>query len=193
MSTQENQETVSNELLIHAKNLEQIILEFAKFDVLSRKTYERKIKNLAQLSINKGIDIEDLAREINQEKKNDLLFEESLKEIDINKNSNQEKEKDINIIEIKNISNQIFCKDFYRNLLKYMQRKKEALKIANLLNNSNKSIHSANNNVIQNKYKNQVEPNNIIYDPKINNINNDISKEHNKSSSKSLGRKRKLK
>jgi hypothetical protein len=71
-----------------------------------------------------------------------------------------------------------------------MQRKKEALKIANLLNNSNKSIHSANNNVIQNKSKNQVEPNNIIYDPK---INNDISKEHNKSSSKSLGRKRKLK
>ena len=192
MSTQENPETVSNELLIHAKNLEQIILEFAKFDVLSRKTYERKIKNLAQLSINKGIDIEDLAKEINQEKKNDILFEETLKEIDVNKNSIQDKEKDINLIEINNISNQIFCKDYYRNLLKYMQRKKEALKIANLLNNTNKIIHSTNNNVIQNKYKNQMEQN-YIYDPKANNINNDISKEHNKSSSKSLGRKRKLK
>ena len=192
MSTQENQETVSNELLIHAKNLEQIILEFAKFDVLSRKTYERKIKNLAQLSINKGIDIEDLAKEINQEKKNDILFEETLKEIDVNKNSIQDEEKDINLIEINNISNQIFCKDYYRNLLKYMQRKKEALKIANLLNNTNKIIHSTNNNVIQNKYKNQMEQN-YIYDPKANNINNDISKEHNKSSSKSLGRKRKLK
>ncbi len=192
MSTQENQETVSNELLIHAKNLEQIILEFAKFDVLSRKTYERKIKNLAQLSINKGIDIEDLAKEINQEKKNDILFEETLKEIDVNKNNIQDKEKDINLIEINNISNQIFCKDYYRNLLKYMQRKKEALKIANLLNNTNKIIHSTNNNVIQNKYKNQMEQN-YIYDPKANNINNDISKEHNKSSSKSLGRKRKLK
>ena len=192
MSTQENQETVSNELLIHAKNLEQIILEFAKFDVLSRKTYERKIKNLAQLSINKGIDIEDLAKEINQQKKNDILFEETLKEIDVNKNSIQDKEKDINLIEINNISNQIFCKDYYRNLLKYMQRKKEALKIANLLNNTNKIIHSTNNNVIQNKYKNQMEQN-YIYDPKANNINNHISKEHNKSSSKSLGRKRKLK
>ena len=192
MSTQENQETVSNELLIHAKNLEQIILEFAKFDVLSRKTYERKIKNLAQLSINKGIDIEDLAKEINQQKKNDILFEETLKEIDVNKNNIQDKEKDINLIEINNISNQIFCKDYYRNLLKYMQRKKEALKIANLLNNTNKIIHSTNNNVIQNKYKNQMEQN-YIYDPKANNINNDISKEHNKSSSKSLGRKRKLK
>ena len=192
MSTQENQETVSNELLIHAKNLEQIILEFAKFDVLSRKTYERKIKNLAQLSINKGIDIEDLAKEINQEKKNDILFEETLKEIDVNKNNIQDKEKDINLIEINNISNQIFCKDYYRNLLKYMQRKKEALKIANLLNNTNKIIHSTNNNVIQYKYKNQMEQN-YIYDPKANNINNDISKEHNKSSSKSLGRKRKLK
>ena len=192
MSTQENQETVSNELLIHAKNLEQIILEFAKFDVLSRKTYERKIKNLAQLSINKGIDIEDLAKEINQQKKNDILFEETLKEIDVNKNNIQDKEKDINLIEINNISNQIFCKDYYRNLLKYMQRKKEALKIANLLNNTNKIIHSTNNNVIQNKYKNQMEQN-YIYDPKANNINSDISKEHNKSSSKSLGRKRKLK
>ena len=192
MSTQENQETVSNELLMHAKNLEQIILEFAKFDVLSRKTYERKIKNLAQLSINKGIDIEDLAKEINQQKKNDILFEETLKEIDVNKNNIQDKEKDINLIEINNISNQIFCKDYYRNLLKYMQRKKEALKIANLLNNTNKIIHSTNNNVIQNKYKNQMEQN-YIYDPKANNINNDISKEHNKSSSKSLGRKRKLK
>ena len=192
MSTQENQETVSNELLIHAKNLEQIILEFAKFDVLSRKTYERKIKNLAQLSINKGIDIEDLAKEINQQKKNDILFEETLKEIDVNKNNIQDKEKDINLIEINNISNQIFCKDYYRNLLKYMQRKKEALKIANLLNNTNKIIHSTNNNVIQNKYKNQMEQN-YIYDPKANNINNNISKEHNKSSSKSLGRKRKLK
>ena len=196
MSSLENQETVSKELLSYAKELEQIVLDYAKFDILARKSFERKIKNLAQLSINKGIDIEDLAKEISQEKKNDLLYEETLKSIDVNKNNIKEKEKDINSIEIENISNQIFCKDFYRNLSKFMQRKKDALKITNLLNNTNKVMHSNNNNnVIQNKFKNQIEQN-YINEPKMNmnNINNNnVANEHNKSSSKSLGRKRKLK
>ena len=191
MSTIENQETISNELLLYAKELEHIVLEYAKIHILTRKSYERKIKNLAQLSINKGIDIEDLAKEINQEKKNDLLFEQSFNDINLNKNEIKEKEKDIDLIEIKNISNQIFNKDLYDNLLKFMQRKKDALKISNLMNSTNKMIQANNNNLIQNKYK--FEQNNI-YDTKMNNNNiSSLFNEHNKSSSKSLGRKRKLK
>ena len=191
MSTIENQETISNELLLYAKELEHIVLEYAKIHILTRKSYERKIKNLAQLSINKGIDIEDLAKEINQEKKNDLLFEQSFNEINLNKNEPKEKEKDIDLIEMKNISNQIFCKDLYGNLLKFMQRKKDALKISNLMNNTSKIIQANNNNLNQNKYK--IEQNNI-YDNKItnNNISSSLN-DHNKSGSKSLGRKRKLK
>ena len=190
MSTIENQETISNELVLYAKELEHIVLEYAKIHILTRKSYERKIKNLAQLSINKGIDIEDLAKEINQEKKNDLLFEQSFNDINLNKNEIKEKEKDIDLIEIKNISNQIFNKDLYDNLLKFMQRKKDALKISNLMNSTNKIIQANNNNLIQNKYK--FEQNNI-YDPKMNNNISSSFNEHNKSSSKSLGRKRKLK
>ena len=191
MSTIENQETISNELVLYAKELEHIVLEYAKIHILTRKSYERKIKNLAQLSINKGIDIEDLAKEINQEKKNDLLFEQSFNDINLNKNEIKEKEKDIDLIEIKNISNQIFNKDLYDNLLKFMQRKKDALKISNLMNNTNKIIQANNNNLNQNKYK--IEQNNI-YDNKItnNNISSSLN-DHNKSGSKSLGRKRKLK
>ena len=190
MSTIENQEAISNELLLYAKELEHIVLEFAKIHIITRSSYERQIKNLAQLAINKGIDIEDLAKEINQEKKNDLLFEQSFNEINLNKNEPKEKEKDIDLIEMKNISNQIFCKDLYGNLLKFMQRKKDALKISNLMNNTNKIIQ-ANNNLNQNKYK--IEQNNI-YDNKItnNNISSSLN-DHNKSGSKSLGRKRKLK
>ena len=191
MSTIENQEAISNELLLYAKELEHIVLEFAKIHIITRSSYERQIKNLAQLAINKGIDIEDLAKEINQEKKNDLLFEQSFNEINLNKNEPKEKEKDIDLIEMKNISNQIFCKDLYGNLLKFMQRKKDALKISNLMNNTNKIIQANNNNLIQNKYK--FEQNNM-YDAKMNNNNISSSfNEHNKSSSKSLGRKRKLK
>ena len=191
MSTIENQEAISNELLLYAKELEHIVLEFAKIHIITRSSYERQIKNLAQLAINKGIDIEDLAKEINQEKKNDLLFEQSFNEINLNKNEPKEKEKDINLIEMKNISNQIFCKDLYGNLLKFMQRKKDALKISNLMNSTNKMIQANNNNLIQNKYK--FEQNNI-YDAKMNNNNISSSfNEHNKSNSKSLGRKRKLK
>ena len=88
---------------------------------------------------------------------------------------------------MKDISNQIFCKDFYRNLLKFMQRKKDALKISNLMNNSNKVMHT-NNNIMQNKYnKHQMEQNNI-YDNNNSNLN-----ESGKSASKTLGRKRKFK
>ena len=69
-----------------------------------------------------------------------------------------------------------------------MQRKKDSLKITNLFNNANKIIHN-NSNIIQNKFKNQFEQN-YIYDNKIN-TNNTNSAEKGKSSSKSLGRKRK--
>ena len=104
-------------------------------------------------------------------------------------NNIKEEEKDINLIEMKDISSQIFCKDFYRNLLKFMQRKKDALKISNLLNNSNKIIHSNNNtNIIQNKYNKYQIDQNIIYDK-----NNSTLNESGKSASKSLGRKRKFK
>ena len=197
MSQIENQESIPNELLLYAKELEQIVLDYAKYNILNRKAIERKIKNLAQLSINKGIDIEDIAKEIKQEKKNDIIFDEFWNKMNLNKNNTKEKEKDINFIEIKDISNQIFSKDYYRNLLKFMQRKKDVLKISNLLNNTNKIINSNNNNVIQNKYKNPNEQN-YIYDNKTNNNNNNnfnisYSTEKPKSSSKSLGRKRKLK
>ena len=188
MSFTDNQEIVSNDLLSYVKDLERIILEYAKYDLYFRKDYERKIKNLAQLSINKGINIEEIAKDINQEKKNELILEKSINEYKFKQNNG--KEKDINIIELQEISNQIFCKDFYRNLMKFMQRKKDALKITNLLNNANKINHS-NNNIIQNKYnKNQFESNNIN-DNKINN-NNQLN-ESGKSASKSLGRKRKFK
>ena len=186
MSTSENQDKVSSELLHYALELEKIILDHAKYDICNRKIYERKIKNLAQLSINKGINIEEIAQELNQEKKNELILDESLYNDKMNQNNKEkEKEKDINAIEIKDIANQIFCKDFYRNLLKFMQRKKDDLKITNLLNNSNKIIHS-NNNMMQNKYnKYQGEQ---IFDNNNTNIN-----ETGKSTSKSLGRKRKFK
>ena len=189
MSTIENQDTVSNELLCYALELEKIILDIAKCDTCTRKIYERKVKNLAQLSINKGINIEEIAKDLNQEKKNDQILDKSFTDNKLNQNNNniKDKEKDINLIEMKDISNQIFCKDFYRNLLKFMQRKKDALKISNLMNNSNKIMHT-NNNIMQNKYnKYQMEQNNI-YETNNTNIN-----ESGKSASKTLGRKRKFK
>ena len=187
MSITDNQEIISNDLLSYVKDLERIILEYAKYDFFLRKDYERKIKNLAQLSINKGINIEEIAKDINQEKKNELILEKSFNEFQSKQKDG--KEKDINLLEAQEISNQIFCKDFYRNLLKFMQRKKDALKITNLVNNANKINHS-NNNIIQNKYnKNQFEANNI----NDNKINNTQLNESGKSASKSLGRKRKFK
>ena len=190
MSTIENQDIVSNELVYYALELEKIILDIAKYDTCTRKIYERKIKNLAQLSIDKGINIEEIAKELNQEKKNAQIIEKSLNDIKQSQYNNiKETEKDINLIEMKDISSQIFCKDFYRNLLKFMQRKKDALKISNLLNNSNKIIHSNNNtNIIQNKYNKYQIDQNIIYDKNNSNLN-----ESGKSASKSLGRKRKFK
>ena len=186
MSTIENQDIVSNELLCYALELEKIILDLAKYDTCTRKIYERKIKNLAQLSINKGINIEEIAKDLNQEKKNDQILDKSFNDNKLNQ-YNKDKERDINLIEMKDISNQIFCKDFYRNLLKFMQRKKDALKISNLMNNSNKIMHT-NNNIMQNKYnKYQMEQNNI-YDNNNSNLN-----ESGKSASKTLGRKRKFK
>lgn len=156
MSIPENQDVVSNELLSYSKELEQLILEYAKFDIFKRKAYERKIKNLAQLAIIKGIDIQDIAKEINQEKKNELLMKKPINEL--NEINYKEKEQNINTIEINEIANQILCKDFYRNLSKFMQRKKDSLKITNLFNNANKIIHN-NSNIIQNKFKNQFEQN----------------------------------
>ena len=188
MSITDNQEIVSNDLLSYVKDLERIILEYAKYDLLLRKDYEKKIKNLAQLSINKGINIQEIAKDINQEKKNELILEKSFNEFQSKQNNGIEKDR--NLIEAQEISNQIFCKDFYRNLLKFMQRKKDTLKITNLVNNANKISHSNNNNIIQNKYnKNQFESNNI----NDNKINNTQLNESGKSASKSLGRKRKFK
>ena len=188
MSSVDNQDTVSNELLCYALELEKIILDLAKYDTCTRKIIERKIKNLAQLSINKGINIEEIAKDLNQEKKNDQILDKSFNDNKLSQyNNNKDIEKDINIIEMKDISNQIFCKDFYRNLLKFMQRKKDALKISNLMNNSNKIMHT-NNNIMQNKYnKYQMEQNNI-YDNNNSNLN-----DSGKSASKTLGRKRKFK
>ena len=75
------------------------------------------------------------------------------------------RKKDIKEIEIKKISNQIFCKDFYNNLSQYLKRKKELLKISHLFNNSNIKNNYGNTN--NNKYKSQIEQNNI-YDSKKN-------------------------
>ena len=177
--SQGNQDFITNELIQYANNLEGIILKYAKYEVLCRKKYERKIQNLAQLSINKGIDIDDIAKEINQEKNNEKLIEKI-------KNNNNEKEKDINKIEINNISNQIYCKDFYNNLSQYLKRKKESLKISNVLNNNNKYNYGNN---VNNKYKNQTEQN--IYDSKKNNVY--IQAEPSKTNVKYTGKKRKNK
>ena len=151
--------------------------------------YERKIKNLAQLSINRNIDIDDIAKEINQQKKNDLITEKLNNESKLLQNNLDENEKDINNIEINDISNQLFCKDFYKNLSKFLERKKDSLKLLNILNN-NKNIYT-NNNTIPNKYKNPNEINNISDNKKNNNTNYSTSK--SKSGSKNLGRKRKSK
>ena len=176
--SQEIQDSITSKLIQYTNNLERIIIDYAKYDVLIRKKYERKIQNLAQLSINKGIDIDDIVKEINQEKSNEKLREK------IKKNNN-EKEKDINKIEMQNIANQIYCKDFYNNLSQYLKRKKESLKILNVLNNNK---YNCGNNV-NTKYKNQTEQN--IYDSKKNNVY--IQSESSKSNSKYTGKKRKNK
>ena len=176
--SQDNQDLITLSLIQYANNLERQIFEYAKYDVLIRKSNERKIQNLAQLSINKGIDIDDIIKEINQEKKNEKLREKI-------KNNINEKEKDIKEIEINSISNQIFCKDYYNNLSQYLKRKKESLKISNIFNNKN-----INTNSVNNKYKNQIEQNNI-YDTKKNNIY--YPTDNTKSNSKYTGKKRKNK
>ena len=182
--SQENQDLSTNQLILYANNLEQILLNLAKYNFLSRKAYERDIQNLAQLSINKGIDIDDVAKEINQEKKNEKLNAK------IKNNNNEGKKQDINEIEINNISNQIFCKDFYNNLSQYLKRKKEILKINHLFNNNSNNKNNYGNTNINNKYKNQIEQNNI-YDSKKNTIY--IPNDSSKSNSKFTGKKRKNK
>ena len=189
--SQENIEIVPPELIKYAKDLEQIILDFGKYDMLTRKMYERKIKNLAQLSIIKGIDIDDIAKEINQEKNNSLIIEKFHDETKKIQTNFVENEKDINNIEINDISKQIFCKDFYKKLSKFLDKKKESLKILNILNNNKNNY---NNNM--NKYKNQNQTQNEQYNiidnnKKINNIS--YNSNHSKSGSKNLGRKRKNK
>ena len=183
--SQDNQDYSTNHLLLYANNLEQILLNYAKYDVFIRKTYERKIQNLAQLSINKGVDIDDIIKEINQEKKNEKLIEKIKISIENEKEKEKGKEKNIKELEIKKITNQIFCEDFYNNLNLYLKRKKESLKINHLFNN-NKNNYGNNN--INNKYK--TEQNNI-YDSKKNNIY--IPTETTKSNSKYIGKKRKSK
>ena len=125
--SQENQDYTTSPLIQYANNLEKILINCTKYDILTRKIYERKIQNLAQLAINKGIDVDDVVKEIHQEEKNEKL-KEKIKE----GNNINEKKGDINEIEIENIANQIYCKDFYNNLTQYLKRKKESLKINNI-------------------------------------------------------------
>ena len=127
--SQENQDYSTSPLIQYANNLEKILINCTKYDILTRKLYERQIQNLAQLAINKGIDVDDVVKEIHQEEKNEKL-KEKIKE----GNNINEKKRDINDIEIDNISNQIYCKDFYNNLTQFLKRKKEALKINNIFN-----------------------------------------------------------
>ena len=127
--SQENQDYSTSPLIQYANNLEKILINCTKYDILTRKLYERQIQNLAQLAINKGIDVDDVVKEIHQEEKNEKL-KEKIKE----GNNLNEKKKDINEIEIDNISNQIYCKDFYNNLTQFLKRKKESLKINNIFN-----------------------------------------------------------
>ena len=127
--SQENQDYSTSPLIQYANNLEKILINCTKYDILTRKLYERQIQNLAQLAINKGIDVDDVVKEIHQEQKNEKL-KEKIKE----GNNINEKKRDINDIEIDNISNQIYCKDFYNNLTQFLKRKKEALKINNIFN-----------------------------------------------------------
>ena len=127
--SQENQDYSTSPLIQYANNLEKILINCTKYDILTRKIYERQIQNLAQLAINKGIDVDDVVKEIHQEQKNEKL-KEKIKE----GNNINEKKKDINEIEIDNISNQIYCKDFYNNLTQFLKRKKESLKINNIFN-----------------------------------------------------------
>ena len=127
--SQENQDYSTSPLIQYANNLEKILINCTKYDILTRKIYERQIQNLAQLAINKGIDVDDVVKEIHQEQKNEKL-KEKIKE----GNNINEQKKDINEIEIDNISNQIYCKDFYNNLTQFLKRKKESLKINNIFN-----------------------------------------------------------
>ena len=183
--SQDNQDYSTNNLLLYANSLEQLLLNYAKYDVFRRKTYERKIQNLAQLSINKGVDIDDVIKEINQEKKNEKLKEKIKNNIEKETEKEKEKEKNIKELEIKKITNQIFYEDFYNNLNLYLKRKKESLKINHLFNN-NKNNYGNNN--INNKYK--MEQNNI-YDSKKNSIY--MPTDTPKSNSKYIGKKRKSK
>ena len=127
--SQENQDYSTSPLIQYANNLEKILINCTKYDILTRKIYERQIQNLAQLAIDKGIDVDDVVKEIHQEEKNEKL-KEKIKE----GNNINEKKRDINDIEIDNISNQIYCKDFYNNLTQFLKRKKESLKINNIFN-----------------------------------------------------------
>ena len=64
-----------------------------------------------------------------------------------------------------------------------MKRKKDSLKISNIFNNKN-----INSNSVNNKYKNQIEQNNI-HDTKKNNIY--YPTDNTKSNSKYTGKKKK--
>jgi hypothetical protein len=73
--SQENQDYSTSPLIQYANNLEKILINCTKYDILTRKIYERQIQNLAQLAINKGIDVDDVVKEIHQEQKNEKLKE----------------------------------------------------------------------------------------------------------------------
>ena len=60
--SQENQDYSTSPLIQYANNLEKILINCTKYDILTRKIYERQIQNLAQLAINKGIDVDDVVK-----------------------------------------------------------------------------------------------------------------------------------
>ena len=140
MSQDNHHDLISNHLLQYANKLEQILFDCAKYDILTRELYDKKIENLAQLSINKGIDIDDIAKEINQEKENEKLtiIINSLKSNinDFNLLSKTEANKQKNEIEK--------LKEELKSLYKKISEKEEQnTTLTNALNQANNGINQS--------------------------------------------------
>ena len=136
--SKDNKEVINN-LLEYANNLEEYLLAYAKYSVFQRKDYERKIDNLAQLSITKGIDINETIKDINQENKNEVMINKKLKEL----KEDEKEDKNKKDIEIKNLAKEVYDNDFYENLINFLNHKKEELQIKNIYfdNNSQNLIN----------------------------------------------------
>ena len=141
----DNKEVIKN-LLEYANNLQEYLLAYAKYSVLKRKDYERQIDNLAQLSINKGIDINETIQDIYQENKNEKIIDKKLKEL----KEDDKKEKNKKEIEIKNLSKEVYDKDFYENLKTFLDHKREELQINNIyFDNNTQNIANYPKNIVQ--------------------------------------------